>query len=87
MFSEIDSRTKTGGSICLLLTIISCYLTSQTDSLSLNGSTWLNIFAFFAIISSITANKKWSKRNSQYVLYFHYYLMFLVILMDTQEPQ
>lgn len=66
MLPGIDSRTKTGGGLCLLLTIISCYLTSQTDSLSLSGSTWLSIFAFFAIFSSITTNKTWSKRNSHY---------------------
>lgn len=66
MLSEVNPRIKTGAGICLFLTIISCYLTSQTDSLSLSGATWLNIFAFFAIVSSITASKTWSKRNSHY---------------------
>ncbi|CEF64821.1 Zinc transporter 6 [Strongyloides ratti] len=66
MLSEVNSRIKTGGGICLLLTIISCYLTSQADSLILSGASWLNIFAFFAIFSSITTSKTWSKRNSHY---------------------
>lgn len=87
MLSEVNSRIKTGGGICLLLTIISCYLTSQADSLILSGASWLNIFAFFAIFSSITTSKTWSKRNSQYVSNFLkiYTYLFLVIHMDIQE--
>uniref|UniRef100_A0A0N4Z9E4 ZT_dimer domain-containing protein n=1 Tax=Parastrongyloides trichosuri TaxID=131310 RepID=A0A0N4Z9E4_PARTI len=66
MFSETDVRVKTGGVICLVLTFILSYLTNEADSLVLSGSTWLSIFAFFAIVSSVTTNKTWSKRNSHY---------------------